>query len=114
MTTEDPLEVETFEFRTRLAPGLAAAYEQFHRAIPAELDSVMRASGVQGWQIFVRGDVLTHRVTANRARLKAELDPNPVNAAWQRQIAPYLVSGLEPDAPPQPGALIWDLSWPVR
>ncbi|MBB2967947.1 L-rhamnose mutarotase [Leifsonia aquatica] len=114
MTTETAGATESFEFRTRLAPGMAAPYERFHRAIPAQVHQVMGESGVVSWQIFVRCDVLTHRVVADRTALKERLDLHPVNVAWQRQVAPYLIAGEEPTAPEQAGALIWDFSWPVR
>lgn len=88
---------------------------EFHRAIPKELDAAMRAAGVSSWKIYIRGSVLTHVVeAANRSRLSTELDNDPANIAWQRQVAPYLVAGDEPEENDEVGALIWDLSWPTR
>lgn len=114
MASTTTVSAESFEFRTRLAPGMGNAYELFHRAIPAELHAVMRDCGVVAWQIFLRGDVVTHRVVADRRALTEKLDPHPVNRAWQRQVAPYLLPGEHPDAPDHPGALIWEFSWPTR
>ena len=33
---------DSFEFSTRLRPGLGQAYERFHRAIPSELATVLK------------------------------------------------------------------------
>ena len=115
MNRDDGSTAEALEFRASLAPGMAWPYAEFHRAIPADLDAVMRAAGVRSWQIFLNGNVLTHRVTTgSRERLRELLDPHPVNLAWQRQIAPYLTAGQPAEAPGGPGALIWDFSWPTR
>ena len=112
---------ETFEFRTRLKPGREVEYEHFHRAIPADLDRAMRAAGVLGWRIYRNGTTLTHVVQAHgRARLQTVLEADPVNRAWQRQVAPFLrapaADDTAPDvpAPSGRGALIWDISWPTR
>lgn len=117
MTHQEIEADEPFVFRTRLSPnpGVSAAYVEFHRAIPKELDNVMRAAGVLTWRIYLRRDVLTHVVEAkDRSRLKVELDQNPVNVAWQRQVAPYLAGGEEPEEDERRGTLIWDFSWPTR
>jgi len=114
MTSSKTVDAESFEFRTRLAPGLGQAYALFHRAIPTELRAAMVDSGVVDWQIFLRGDVVTHRVVADRSALQEKLDPHPANVAWQRQVAPYLVADDEPAAADRPGALIWEFSWPTR
>ncbi|WP_157479991.1 L-rhamnose mutarotase [Leifsonia sp. Root227] len=115
MAQEDGVGAEKLEFRTRLKPGMAEAYQEFHRAIHTELADVMREAGVLAWQIYRNGDVLTHRVeTLQPSRLARELDPHPVNVSWQRQVAPYLAVGAEPAAVQYAGALIWDFAWPTR
>lgn len=127
MATAPP---DIFEFCTRLAPGRERDYEFFHRAIPADLDRAMRAAGVLGWRIYRDGSTLTHVVEAcDRARMRAALDSDPVNRAWQEQVAPFLAAAQDPPAsaapasaapaavapgPAQRGVLIWDLSWPTR
>jgi L-rhamnose mutarotase len=112
---------DSFEFRTRLAPGRADDYVRFHRAIPADLDRAMRAAGVIGWRIHRSGLVLTHVVEARgRERTLALLEADPVNQAWQRQVAPYLDPA--PEGTPEQaassadarGELIWDMTWPTR
>jgi L-rhamnose mutarotase len=116
---------ESFEFHTFLAPGLGPAYDDFHRANPAELDAAMRAAGVVGWQIYRNRTTLTHRVVArNRQQMTRILDRDPVNVRWQQQVAPYLVE-VPPTGAPNVGAphagppngagnLVWDFSWPTR
>jgi L-rhamnose mutarotase len=120
----DAYSTESFEFHTFLAPGLGPAYDDFHRAIPAELDAAMRAAGVVGWQIYRNRTTLTHRVVAqDRKHMSRILDRDPVNVRWQQQVAPYLVEApptgaldtVPPeDVPPDPGNLVWDFSWPTR
>lgn len=107
---------DSFEFSTRLRPGLGQAYEQFHRAIPSEVDGALRAAGVVEWRIYRNRTTLTHEVVAeDQQRMNELLDADPVNERWQRQVAPYLSQEPAP-APPagDRGPLIWDLSWPTR
>jgi L-rhamnose mutarotase len=106
---------ESFEFRTFLAPGMGPAYDEFHRAIPADLDAVMRAAGVTGWRIYRNGTTLTHRVDAvDRQRMGEILDRDPVNQRWQQEVAPYLVEApADDDAGGDPGDLVWDFAWPT-
>jgi L-rhamnose mutarotase len=115
MSASEDVTSEAFEFRTALAPGLVNAYEEFHRAIPADLDAAMRAAGVLEWRIYRNGTTLTHRVVAtNRRRMSRILDLDRVNESWQRQVAPYLATVPEPVAPDDPGLLVWDFGWPTR
>lgn len=112
-----------FAFCARLAAGRELGYERFHRAVPADLDRAMREAGVLGWRIYRNGSNLTHVVeTRDRTRMRRILDTDPVNLAWQQQVAPFLDpaanSGDDHATPVPPesarGALIWDLSWPTR
>jgi L-rhamnose mutarotase len=114
--------MQTFAFTTRLAAGREHDYEQFHRSIPAALHRAMQDAGVVGWRIHRDGTTLTHVVEArDRARMEEQLSADPVNLAWQEQVAPFLVPAAldtpdAADAPPpaDAGALIWDFSWPTR
>jgi L-rhamnose mutarotase len=111
----DAHSTESFEFRTFLAPGLGPAYDDFHRAIPAELDAAMRAAGVVGWQIYRNGTTLTHRVIArDRQHMSRTLERDPVNVRWQQEVAPYLIDEPPTGAPDDRGKLVWDFSWPTR
>ncbi len=123
METEQVKPTESFTFTTRLRAGMEGGYERLHRAIPAELDAAMRAAGVLGWQIRRQGKTLTHAVTArDREQMNTILEQDPVNRAWQREVAPFIdadesASASTPapaTAPAGPGVLIWDLSWPTR
>ena len=106
---------DIFEFCTRLAPGRELDYERFHRAIPADLDRAMRTAGVLGWRIYRDGTTLTHVVEAcDRRRMEALLDADPVNRAWQTQVAPFLAREPAESIPNTHGTLIWDFSWPTR
>jgi L-rhamnose mutarotase len=106
---------EPFEFHTFLAPGQGPAYDDFHRAIPADLDAVMRAAGVIAWRIYRNDLILTHQVVAlDRQQMDEILDQDPVNQRWQKEVAPYLVDTPATDIGDDPGDLVWDFSWPTR
>ena len=108
---------DSFEFSTRLRPGLAQAYEEFHRAIPSDVAGALSAAGVVEWRIYRNRTTLTHEVVAeDRDRMTELLDADPVNERWQRQVAPYLSSegAPAPALPDDRGVLIWDFSWPTR
>jgi len=111
--------MQTFAFTTRLVAGRERAYEQFHRSIPAALHRAMQDAGVVGWRIHRDGATLTHVVEArDRVRMEAQLSADPVNLAWQEQVAPFLASAesgtVAAPPPADAGALIWDFSWPTR
>src|SRR5260370_41924469 len=92
-TADDGDSTESFEFRTFLAPGLGPAYDDLHRAIPAELDAAMRAAGVVGWQIYRNRTTLTHRAVArDRQRMSRILDREPVKLRGRQRVSPYLVA----------------------
>lgn len=104
-----------YESCTQLLPGAAAAYEEFHRAVPGRIDRSLRAAGVLGWKIHLRGDVLTHCVTVeDRERMDAILDADPTGPWWLAQANRFLVSGASPEVRRPLGRLIWDLDWPTR
>lgn len=106
---------DSFEFSTRLRPGLGHAYEQFHRAIPSDVAAALTAAGVVEWRIYRNKTTLTHRVVAtDRGRMNRQLDADPVNERWQRQVAPYLTTEPATEQLDDPGTLIWDFSWPTR
>jgi L-rhamnose mutarotase len=108
----------SFEFSTRLRPGLGQAYEEFHRAIPADVAGALKAAGVVEWRIYRNRTTLTHEVVAeDQQRMNELLDADPVNERWQRQVAPYLSTEPAPTPPADAadrGPLIWDFTWPTR
>jgi L-rhamnose mutarotase len=106
---------EYYESCTQLVPGAADAYEQFHRAVPRRIDQQLRRGGVVSWQIFLRGDVLTHCVGKDgQERGPADAADVATTAWWQEQVKPFLVEGASPAVERPLGRLIWDLDWPTR
>ena len=104
-----------YESCTRLAPGAAADYERFHRAVPRRVDENLRRAGVVSWRIYLRNDVLTHCVEVeDRDRMEAILNDAPTSRWWLEQVAPFLVEGDSPSVERPLGRLIWDLEWPTR
>jgi L-rhamnose mutarotase len=68
-----------------------AEYEQAHTAVPAELVAAIRAAGAEHWTIWRSGTDLFHIIDcADYAALLAELAADPVNMAWQQQMADLL------------------------
>jgi L-rhamnose mutarotase len=104
-----------YESCTRLVPGAAAEYEEFHRAVPRRIDQQLRRGGVVSWQIFLRGDVLTHCVGKDDSeRVPASPEDVATSAWWHEQVKPFLVEGSSPTVQRPLGRLIWDLDWPTR
>lgn len=83
--------MERIMLHTRLRPGMEEAYERVHADIPAELDELLRSSGVHGWRIYREGRDLFHYVEVHdyAAFLRATAD-HPVNVAWQQRMAEFL------------------------
>jgi L-rhamnose mutarotase len=100
---------------TQLKPGAAEEYELFHRAVPRRIDEQLRRGGVVAWQIFLRGDVLTHCVERD-GREPTQQSPQDAatSAWWMEQVKPFLVEGASPAVQRPLGRLIWDLDWPTR
>lgn len=72
---------------TRLKPGTEAAYEEAHRDVPSLLLEAIRGAGATSWTIWRSGLDLFHVIGCDDyARLLAELDPLPVNRAWQARM----------------------------
>ena len=104
-----------YESCTQLVPGAAEEYELFHRAVPRRVDENLRRAGVMSWQIYLRGDVLTHCVgVEDRERMQSILQADPTSPWWMEQVKPFLVEGASPPVERPLGRLIWDLDWPAR
>ena len=104
-------DTEYRESCTQLKPGAAEAYEEFHRAVPRRIDEQLRSGGVVSWQIFIRGDVLTHCV--HRVPVAILPPDDGTSAWWHEQVRPFLVEGARPAVEKPFGRLIWELSWPT-
>jgi L-rhamnose mutarotase len=109
--TRTPVYIESC---TQLVPGAAEAYEEFHRAVPRRIDEQLRRAGVLSWQIYRRGDVLTHCVRKDGREHAAEPDDIATSAWWREQVKPFLMEGASPAVTRPRGRLIWDLDWPTR
>ncbi len=82
---------ERIALHTRLKPGREPDYERIHARVPDELDARLRAVGVLGWSIWRSGRDLFHLVEVeDYAAMRRALADDPVNLAWQGQMAELL------------------------
>ncbi len=83
---------EFVALRTRLKPGMGAAYESAHATIWPELQMAQREAGIRRWLIFRLGLDLLHVVECDDFdRAEAKLADNPVDRRWQGEMARYVV-----------------------
>jgi L-rhamnose mutarotase len=83
--------VERIALHTRLRAGREADYERIHARVPDPLDERLRAAGVVGWTIWRSGRDLFHLVEVeDYAAMRHALADDPVNVAWQAQMAELL------------------------
>ena len=82
---------ERIALHTRLKPGMESAYEEVHAVIPPELDVRLRAAGVTAWTIWRSDRDLFHVVEVEDYQaMRRALADDPVNLAWQAQMAELL------------------------
>ncbi len=97
---------------TRVRCDRIPEYEQAHTAVPPELTDAIRASGVTSWTIWRSGAELFHVIDcADYPAMLASLAANPVNVAWQAQVAELLDAPHDYSAAGGDAALpvVWDL-----
>jgi L-rhamnose mutarotase len=97
---------------TRVRAGKIADYEQAHAAVPRELTEAIRAAGVAEWTIWRSGTDLFHLIDCeDYQHMLAQLAGNPVNAAWQQQMAGLLAISHDYTAEGAGAALpiVWQL-----
>jgi L-rhamnose mutarotase len=83
--------VEYVGLRTRLKPGMEAAYERAHATISAELQLAQREVGIRRWLIFRHGLDLFHVVKCNDFDVaQAQLTSNAIDRRWQTEMARYV------------------------
>ncbi|MEU8568215.1 L-rhamnose mutarotase [Streptomyces pathocidini] len=76
---------------TRVRADRIEEYEAAHREVPEELTDAIRAAGATSWTIWRSGTELFHVLECeDYARLLAELEKLPVNAAWQTRMGELL------------------------
>jgi len=82
--------MEVAALRGRLLPEAPDGYQRAHDQIPQDLLDAQRSAGVRRWLIFRDGLDLFHVAECDdfdeSMRLLAG---DPINQAWQRQMAPY-------------------------
>jgi L-rhamnose mutarotase len=82
--------MEVAALRGRLLSDALDGYQCAHDQIPQELLDAQRSAGVRRWTIFRDGLELFHVAECHdfdeSMRLLAQ---DPINQAWQRQMAPY-------------------------
>ena len=96
---------------TRLKPGAADRYEEYHRAVWPEVLEAIRRAGISRYLIFRDGLDLFHLIECDDYDgAIAKLARDPVNIRWQAEMAPMMAvahdfSGKSSDRLP----LIFDL-----
>jgi L-rhamnose mutarotase len=86
-----------YAFMLRLQPGAAEAYEEAHRAVWAEMLSLLKEAGISEYSIYRRDDLLILALRADDFDASwSRIDNHPVNLRWQAAMAPYFapVEGL--------------------
>lgn len=82
---------EIIGLRTRLKPGMEAAYEKAHFEVWPDLVSVQRELGIEHWRIFRHGVELFHVVECTDfERAVAALEVHPIDQRWQKEMAQYV------------------------
>jgi len=76
---------------TRLKPGAAQRYEEYHRAVWPDVLKAIRRTGITKYFIFRAGLDLFHFIECDDYdRAIAELAQDPVNMRWQAEMAPMM------------------------
>ena len=95
-----------------------AEYRRFHQAVWPEVTDRLRACGVQGMQIFLRGTrMFMYLVTDDEFEPKrdfARINEDPTSARWNALMAD--LQSRAPEASPDEWwaamDLVFDLDWP--
>jgi L-rhamnose mutarotase len=95
-----------------------AAYRRFHQAVWPEVTARLRACGVQGMQIFLRGTRMFMYLETDDAfdprRDFARINEDPTSARWNALMADLQTRAPEANADEWWAAmeLVFDLNWP--
>jgi L-rhamnose mutarotase len=77
-------------FTLNLNPDRIAEYEASHRKVWPEMLALLTASGITRYSIFRRGTELFLTFTCDDfEKTWSEIEKSPVNARWQRAMAPF-------------------------
>jgi L-rhamnose mutarotase len=86
-------------FQLRIRPGCAEAYDAAHRHVWPDMLQALKSAGIGNYSIF-RRDLLLILVMEvdDFERAWRQLDDNPVNLRWQKEMAPLFepLDVLEP------------------
>jgi L-rhamnose mutarotase len=97
---------------TRVRADRIEEYERAHTAVPVELAKAIRGAGVTSWTIWRSGTDLFHVIDcADYAAMLAALAADPVNVAWQAQMAELLATAHDYSGDGAAAALpvVWQL-----
>ncbi|MFB2549695.1 L-rhamnose mutarotase [Ensifer soli] len=98
--------METYAFRMRLNPGMAAEYKARHDAIWPELVALLREAGISDYSIHLDAETnLLFGVLKRRAdHAMADLPSHPVMRRWWAYMADIMET--KPDDEPVAVALL--------
>ena len=88
-----------YAFRLRLKPDAIEEYDRAHAEVWPELLAKLKAVGISNYSVFRRGqDLFLCLVVEDFERAWDELDRDPVNQRWQKEMGRLFepVPGLEP------------------
>ena len=85
--------VARYCFSLQVRPDRLAEYEERHRAVWPDMLAALRDTGWRNYSLFLRADgLLIGYVEADDlAAAQAGMAATPVNARWQREMAPFFV-----------------------
>lgn len=76
-----------------LRAGQEVAYDEAHRVVPDDLHALMHRAGIDEWVIWRSGRHVFHVVEGDDLeRALATIAEDPLDAAWQRTMDPYVES----------------------
>jgi len=86
-------------FRLTIRPGCIEAYDESHRHVWPEMLQALKSAGISNYSIFRRDRLLILVLEVDDfERAWAQLDKDPVNLRWQKEMAPLFepLCGLKP------------------
>ena len=86
-------------FQLVIKPGCIDAYDESHRQVWPEMLRALKSVGISNYSIFRRDRLLVLVLEVDDfERAWANLDKDPVNLRWQKEMAPLFepLTGLEP------------------
>jgi L-rhamnose mutarotase len=76
-------------FQLMIRPGCIEAYDESHRHVWPEMLRALKSAGISNYSIFRRDRLLILVLEVDDfERAWAQLDQDPVNLRWQKEMAP--------------------------